>query len=132
KLQLQNMHFLEALHKCLFCRFCRSNEKSEIDAAKSRATTGHIVMKSMMLAAIPYSRGGFETSVDFFIGFGFLDYLKDVEVDYFILCPSEKVCGQRAGLQKEGGTHDHEFSEIGQFEKYAIRNDADAGELARI
>jgi hypothetical protein len=104
-------------------------------APKSRTTMARIVMKSMMLAAIPYARGGFETIVDFSIGPWFLGsfkpWIKDVHVDYFILCPSEEVCAEQAGLREEGAKHDHElfvaFSELGEFEKYAIRNDdADA------
>jgi hypothetical protein len=115
--------------------------KRGTDAPKPRATTGRIVMKSMMLAAIPYARGGYETIVDFSIGPWFLGlfkpWMKDIHVDYFILCPSEEVCAQRAASREEGAKHDHElfvaFSELGEFEKYAIRNDdADAEELARI
>jgi hypothetical protein len=110
-------------------------------APKSRATMGRVVMKSMMLAANPYARGGFETIVDFSIGPWFLGlfkpWIKDIRVDYFILCPSEEVCAKRAGLREEGARHDHElfvaFSELGEFETYAIRNDdSDAEELARI
>lgn len=97
-------------------------------------------MKSMMLAAIPYARGGFETIVDFSIGPWFLGlfkpWMKDIQVDYFILCPSADVCAERAGLREEGARHDHElffaFNELRDFERYAIRNDdADADELAR-
>jgi len=111
--------------------------------AKPRKAMSRIVIKSMMLAALPYARGGYEVIVDFSIGPWFLDlfqdYLKETPLEYVILCPSERVCARRAASRKDGAMPDysqyhelHEaFSNLGDFEKYAIRDDVESpAELA--
>jgi hypothetical protein len=113
------------------------------EAPKSRMAASRMVIKAMMLAALPYARGGFETIVDFSVGPWFLgsfqSYIKDTPFDYVILCPSEGVCAARAASRAEGAMPDystyhglHEaFDNIGEYEKYAIRNDeAGPAELA--
>lgn len=121
-----------------FWHFIKSRGTEPI-SPKSRAGVGRIVMKSMMLAALPYARGGFETIVDFTIGPWFLGlfkaWIKDTPVEYVLLCPSEEVCAERAGIRDVGAKHDRElylaFNDLGEFEKYAIRNDeASPPELA--
>jgi cytidylate kinase len=121
-----------------FWHFIKNRGKEPITSI-SRAGAGRIIMKSMMLAALPYARGGFETIVDFTIGPWFLGlfkaWIKDTLVDYIILCPSEEVCAERTALRDEGAKHDHElydaFNNLGDFEKYAIRKDeASPAELA--
>jgi DNA polymerase III delta prime subunit len=108
---------------------------------KPRQATSRIVIKSMMLSALPYARAGYETIVDFTIGPWFLglfkDYIKEIPFEYVILCPSEKVCAERNGSRKEGVMEEYPsdlhlaFSDINEFEKYAIRNDqASSKELA--
>jgi RecA/RadA recombinase len=108
----------------------------------SRKQTSRIVIRAMMVAAIPYANGGYETIVDFSIGPWHLDlfqkWIKDISFHYIILCPSESVCAERAASRKEGAMPDyssyhelHEaFCDLGAFEKHAIRNDgASAAEL---
>lgn len=108
---------------------------------KPRILTSRIVIKSMMLSALPYARAGYETIVDFTIGPWFLglfkDYIKEIPFELVILCPSEKVCAERAGGREEGAMKDYPgdlhlaFSDIKEFERYAIRDDeASPKELA--
>ena len=108
---------------------------------KPRQATSRVVVKSMMLSALPYARAGYETIVDFTIGPWFLglfkEYIKEIPFEYVILCPSEKVCEERNRERKEGVMEEYPsdlhlaFSDINEFEKYAIRNDeASAKELA--
>jgi hypothetical protein len=110
---------------------------------KSRATNSRLVIKSMMLAALPYAKGGYQTIVDFSIGPWHLElfraWIKDTSFKYVILCPSEATCAERAASRAEGRVPDYSlyhglhaaFCELGDFEKYAIRNDgADPATLA--
>jgi len=108
---------------------------------KPRQATSRMVIKSMMLSALPYARAGYETIVDFTIGPWFLglfkEYIKEIPFEYVILCPSEKVCVERNIGRKEGVMEEYPrdlhlaFSDINEFEKYAIRNDeASAKDLA--
>lgn len=108
---------------------------------KPRQHTSRIVIKSMMLSALPYARAGYDTLVDFTIGPWFLglfkEYIKEIPFEFVILCPSEKVCAERAGGRTEGTMKDYPsdlhlaFSDITEFEKYAIRDDeASPKELA--
>jgi len=79
--------------------------------------------------------------VDFTIGPWFLglfkEYIKEIPFEYVILCPCEEVCAERNRVRKEGVMEEYPsdlhlaFSDIKEFEKYAIRNDeASAMELA--
>lgn len=87
----------------------------------------------MMLAAVPYARAGYDTLVDFTIGPWFLglfkEYIKEIPFEFVILCPSEKVCAERAEGRREGAMKDYPgdlhlaFSDIKEFEKHAIRDD---------
>jgi predicted kinase len=110
---------------------------------KARKKTSRIVIKAMMLAALPYARGGYQVVVDFSIGPWSLDlfraWLKDTPFHYVILCPSEAVCAGRAASRSEGAMPDYApyrdlhaaFCDLGPFERCAIRNDdADPAALA--
>ena len=86
----------------------------------------------MVLAAIPYARGGFETIVDFTIGPWalpfFKPWMKNIPVDFIILCPSERVCEERANGREGGARHDKKlfdaFNEMGElFERFTLRDD---------
>jgi AAA domain len=112
---------------------------------KSRATNSGLVIKSMMLAALPYAKGGYQTIVDFSVGpwhLGlFRAWIKDTPFKYVILCPSEATCAERAASRKEGKMPDYSlyhdlhaaFCELGEFEKYAIRHvGADPASLAEL
>jgi predicted kinase len=102
---------------------------------KLRKKNSRIVIKAMMLAALPYARGGYEAIVDFSIGPWALDlfqaWLKETPFDYVILCPSEAVCAQRAASRTEGAMPDYTpyrelhaaFSALGPFERHALRHD---------
>jgi predicted kinase len=111
--------------------------------SKARRKNSRIVIKSMMLAALPYARGGYPVIVDFSIGPWFLDqfrgWLKETPFNYVILCPSEAVCAERASSRQEGTMPDYApyrdlhaaFSDLGPFERHALRNDqADPPALA--
>src|SRR5271154_4713102 len=95
-----------------------------------------LVIKSMMLAALPFIRGAYFVILDFTIGPWHLnlipDPLKTVAFEYVILGPSEKVCAEREGMKEGGGVGDyaatyHDFHEafcnLGDYERYAIRDD---------
>jgi adenylate kinase family enzyme len=103
--------------------------------SQARKKNSRIVVKAMMLAALPYARGGYEVIVDFTIGPWFLGlfqaYLKETPLDYVILCPSVTVCAERTAARAQGVLPDYSpyrevhaaFSDLGAFERYALRND---------
>jgi len=102
-----------------------------------RATrqNGAIMVRSMLLAALPYARGGFRVIVDFSIGpwsLGwFRERFRDICVHYVVLCPSEAVCAARAATRRDGAVADYTafrelhtaFCALGELERCAIRND---------
>ena len=109
-----------------------------------RQTTSRLVIKSIMLAALPFIRGGYFVIVDFTIGpwhLGLIpEPLKPVTIDYVVLCPSKQVCAEREGMKPNGGVgnyadayHDlyKAFSNLGEYERNAIKDDeADAKAIA--
>jgi hypothetical protein len=115
-------------------------------AHHKRQTTMRIAIKSMMLSALPYSRGGFYTIVDFSVAPWHLELFKEwmggTNLDYFILLPSKRVCTERVKSRKEGRMDDYaafdDFYDAfndntEEFEKFAIRNDdASVAELVKI
>ena len=97
----------------------------------------------MIAAAARYAHGGYETVLDFTIGPWILksiqSALKETPLDYVVLCPSERVCSQRAAGRAEGAMPDYSeyrelhaaFRNLGAFERHALRSDtAEAEELA--
>jgi AAA domain len=105
---------------------------------RPRQVISRLVQKSMILAAVPYARGGFETVVDFTTGPWFLPFfkpfVKDIPFDFVMLVPSEGVVEERANGRSEGAEHDKElfeaFDQAGEFERFTLRDDtASVGEL---
>ena len=110
-----------------------------------RQANSRLVIKSMMLAALPFIRGGYFVILDFTIGPWHLNLipepLKTVAFDYVILGPSQKICAKREGMKKDGGVGDYgatyhdlyeAFCNLGDYERYAIRDDeADAKTFAQ-
>lgn len=104
--------------------------------SRERKKNSRIVIKAMMLAALPYARGGYRVIVDFSIGPWSLElfqgWLRDTPFSYVILCPSEAVCAERAASRDEGAMADYSpyrdlhaaFCDLGPFERCAVRNDA--------
>ena len=112
-------------------------EKSE---TQDRRENGHMIMRSMTAAAIPFVRCGFDVVLDFTVPPEFLatarKILKDLPLEYVILRPSEAVCAARAATRKEGVIAD--YSKYSDFyalfagtDQYQINDDkADAPALA--
>jgi AAA domain len=98
---------------------------------RPRQVISRLVQKSMILAAIPYARGGFETIVDFTTGPWFLPFfkplVKDIPFDFVMLVPSERVVEERANGRSTGARHDKElfdaFDQAGEFERFTLRDD---------
>ena len=109
--------------------------------SKTRMKHSRIIIKAMMLAALPYARGGYRVIVDFSIGPWFLDlfdkWMEGTAFSYVILCPSEAACAARAAARNEGAVPEYgpyrelhaAFADLGALERYAVRRD-DADPLA--
>ena len=108
--------------------------------ARPRQVVSRLVQKSMILAAIPYARGGFETIVDFTTGPwllpAFKPLVKDIPFDFVMLVPSKDVVRERANGRGLGAKHDQElyeaFDQAGEFERFTLRDDsADVEDIVR-
>ena len=65
----------------------------------------------MTAAALPYSRAGYETIVDFSIPLWLVDRLRarftDISFEYVVLRPAIEVCAARAAGRVEGRIEDY-------------------------
>lgn len=91
------------------------------------------VMQSMVAAARPFARQGYETIVDFSIGPWFLPavqpFLKDVALDFVVLRPSKTVCARRAAERVEGRMPDYApYSEF--YDAFAAASDFESRTLS--
>lgn len=101
---------------------------------------GHLIMRSMTAATIPFVRSGFKVLLDFSIPPHFLivarKILKDLPLSYVILRPSESVCALRASRRKDGAIADYsEYSEFyrlfDEYPQYRVADDhQDAAQVA--
>jgi adenylylsulfate kinase-like enzyme len=70
-----------------------------------RREVGHVIMRAMTAAAIPFARSGYEVLIDFSIPPQFLGtarkIVKEVPLNYIVLRPSLSVCELRAGSPAE-------------------------------
>lgn len=75
-------------------------------AVKPKMSIFRTMLWSIMAAAMPCARQGYETIVDFSIPFWFLDRLRarfpDVSYDYIVLRPPISTCAARAATRAEG------------------------------
>ena len=66
---------------------------------------------SVIAAAMPCARAGYETIIDFSIPYWFIDPLRkrfpDVDYDYVVIRPSLDVCAARAAGRSEGAVADY-------------------------
>ena len=116
--------------------------------AKGGEKQGHVknfrtIMVSMMAAALPYARAGYEVIVDFSIPPWFLDIataivkVRDIPLDYVIIKPSLGVCAARAAARAEGTINDYTaygelYADFEGFEQYTISDDEnDVKSIAR-
>jgi energy-coupling factor transporter ATP-binding protein EcfA2 len=100
-----------------------------------------ILIKAMMLAAIPYARGGYRVFTDFTVGpwafAGFRPWLKDTPFSYIVLCPDQSTCARRAAARPEGAMPDYApyrdlhtaFCNLGPLERHAIRDNEATAEI---
>jgi hypothetical protein len=65
-----------------------------------------VLVSSMMAAAIPFARSGFQVLIDFSIPPAYLDtarkILKEIPFDFVLLRPSLPVCVHRAATREKG------------------------------
>src|SRR5271170_7005973 len=76
-----------------------------------RRQVGHVIMRAMTAAAIPFARSGYEVLIDFSIPPQFLGtarkIVKDLPLNYVVLRPSLSVCEIRAASRVEGRIIDY-------------------------
>jgi chloramphenicol 3-O-phosphotransferase len=79
--------------------------------SRDRREVFHVIMRSMVAAAIPFARSGYEVLIDFSIPPQFLGtarkILKEVPLNYIALRPSLSVCETRAASRPEGRITDY-------------------------
>ena len=108
--------------------------------AKADGPFGHgrnfeIIMRAMIAAAVPFATAGYETIVDFSIPPGFLDTarkiaaVREIQIQYVVLCPSERTCAVRAANRPAGAIADysryHEFyADFAQATSHIIDNES--------
>lgn len=104
-------------------------------AGRSRRSDAKPLIRAMMLSALAFSKSGYTVVVDFSIGPWhvdlFKDWLGDAKVHYIIVCPSVRVCAQRAAVRSDGAIVDYApyrdlydaFARGHAFEKNLIRDD---------
>lgn len=107
---------------------------------RDQRENGHMIMRAMTAATIPFVRSGFQVVLDFSIPPHFLivarKILKDLPLSYVILRPSESVCALRASRRKEGAIADYsKYSEFyrlfDEYPQYRVADDQeDAGRIA--
>lgn len=78
---------------------------------RGRRETFPVLMRAMTAAALPFARSGFNVLIDFSIPPEFLAtarrILKEVALDYVVLCPSLAACEARAAGRSEGKITDY-------------------------
>lgn len=92
----------------------------------------HLIMRAMTAAAIPFARMGYSVLIDFSIPPHFLDtarkILKEIPLDYVMVCPSMDVCRGRALNRTEGkiadyGTYEDFYALFAEYGREAICDD---------
>jgi chloramphenicol 3-O-phosphotransferase len=84
-----------------------------VKGAESLPRQKHFVTNvwAMTAAALPYSRAGYETIVDFSIPLWLVDRLRarftDISFEYVVLRPAIEVCAARAAGRTEGRIEDY-------------------------
>lgn len=91
-----------------------------------------VILRAMTAAAIPFARSGYDVLIDFSTPPDFLDtarkILKEVPLDYVVLCPSQSVCEDRAARRAAGSISDYGpyrsfYSLFESAARFTIRND---------
>jgi hypothetical protein len=102
-----------------------------------------MIMRSMIASAVPYALAGYEVLLDFSIPPFFLETAKkivkmrEVPLDYVIVCPSEKICASRAAAREEGKISDYStysdfYADFGAMKENTISDDyCDAVTMAK-
>jgi predicted kinase len=103
-----------------------------------KGTGGHknfrTVMMSMMSAAFPFAKAGFEVILDFSIPPWFLETAlvmankRDATLDYVVLRPDERICAERSANRTEGRIEDYAqyhdlYLSFNDAKKHIIQND---------
>jgi len=98
-----------------------------------------VIVRSMIAASVPFARSGFDVVLDFSIPPHFLEtarkIVKEIELHYVVLLPSEAVCAQRAAARAEGAIADYGpyrefYSMFSGVERYAVSDGGGAPEVA--
>jgi hypothetical protein len=93
----------------------------------------HTIMRSMTAATIPFVRSGYDVMLDFSVPPHFLAFarriLKEIQLEYVVLQPSEKVFASRASTRPEGTIKDYSkysefYSLFSEYDQYRIADDA--------
>jgi predicted kinase len=91
-----------------------------------------VLMRSVVGAALPFAREGYEVLIDFVVGPWFVSAFReavgDAPLDYVVLRASEQVCAQRAGARADHPILDYapmrslhaSLSNLGAFERHAV------------
>jgi predicted kinase len=80
---------------------------------QGRVKNFKMIMAAMTAAAVPYAMAEYEVILDFSIPPWFLDTarkiasVRNVPLDFVVICPSEKVCAARAAARLEGAIPDY-------------------------
>ena len=99
-----------------------------------------VMMTSMTVAAIPFARAGYEVIIDFSVPPWFLNTAKaiakvrEVPLDYVVICPGQEVCAARAIGRSEGIITDYEpfkelYASFEDYAKYMINDDKSSPEI---
>jgi adenylate kinase family enzyme len=100
----------------------------------SRQQSFRMIMGSMMAAALPFARHGFDAILDFSIPPWWLDTAKaiaaarEVPLHYVALCPSEAACVARAAARAAGTIKDYApyrslYEDFDADERTVLRDD---------
>jgi energy-coupling factor transporter ATP-binding protein EcfA2 len=113
--------------------------------ARPSPKTGSLLIRSAVVAALPFANSGYTAIVDFTIGPwhfpSILPRVRELPLHYFVLCPSLAVCAERTKGRAEGRVDDYAqyadlhaaYCDLGVYEKHAIRiDDASPEQLARL
>ena len=78
---------------------------------RGRTKTFRSMLWSMVAAAMPCAKGGYETIVDFSIPLWFIDPLRtrfpDMDFDYVVIRPAATICAARAAARSKGAIDDY-------------------------
>jgi predicted kinase len=108
----------------VFWSFISRTEKSQ-----TRYKNFKTIMVSMLASSLPFARDGYSVILDFSIPPWFLDTarriakVREVPLDYVVICPDENICASRAASRAEGAIADYgpyhdlyvDFKDAGQY-----------------